>query len=814
MITVFLLKWQYMFNISDNAISVLIKFLNKIIFIVTKITKTKEDMTDFTRDIPNSLYTLRKLTGLNKKYFKMYSSCPRCHSINSNLDTKTCKNIQFPANPRASICNTNLLKTVKKKDKIESKPLKYFFYQSIKSSLSINFQREGFTEAIAHWKVRSKSMPDNLIGDVYDGKVWKDLEQTGFFDSPYNLAVTLNVDWFQPYKRVKDSVGALYLCIANLPRSLRYKQENVILVGIIPGPKEPQLTINSYLKPLVDELKEFWSGVNVMLPSGNNVTVRVCLICVTCDVPAIRKVCGFVGHKARLGCSKCLCEFNHLQGGGLQCSGNLGEWELRNLKQHRQRCEKSLQCKSHNALKKFSAKFGVRFSNLLNIPYFNPVRCHVIDPMHNLLLGTSKHMLEIWVKLELVTKNSFDTIEKAASLLSCPNDIGRLPLKIGSSFSGFTADQWKMWTLVFSAVVLKGVIPDNHLRIWLLFVRACTILCSRILKRSDLETAHNYLKQFCIKFIDAYGHEHFTPNMHMHMHLRDCCSDFGSIYAFWCFAFERCNGVLGSFQTNNRCIESQIMKKFIFQQQIFKLQFPTEFQDISDLLSLNSQGKGSLKVEEVDPAITIKLNALSHFTLEELHSAYNDSLFFSTETAINLLPKVHERVLSLEQVGHMKQLYSLLYPKHNISHFSHFYEHSTSASLLGETYNSGNSRNSVYISLWPITSHINNMVKRICRIDYFLKHTITLSHIETSTLVTSTHLLCHVSWFKVHTKQDWFGNSAIVCKNEIEEESLFSFIPLQRLMAPCTFGYFTLKFDLDTSETVLVAIPLPFHRCI
>lgn len=58
MITVFLLKWQYMFNISDNALSVLIKFLNKIIFIITKVTKTKEDVTDFTRDISNSLYTL------------------------------------------------------------------------------------------------------------------------------------------------------------------------------------------------------------------------------------------------------------------------------------------------------------------------------------------------------------------------------------------------------------------------------------------------------------------------------------------------------------------------------------------------------------------------------------------------------------------------------------------------------------------------------------------------------------------------------------------------------------------------------------
>ena len=291
------------------------------------------------------------------------------------------------------------------------------------------------------------------------------------------------------------------------------------------------------------------SGVNLTLPSDNNITVLVCLICVTYDVPAICKVCGFAGHKARLGCSKCLCEFNHLQGGGLQCSGNLGEWDLCNLEQHRKRCEESLQCISFSALKKFSAKFGVHFSSLLNIFYFNPVKCHVIDPMHNLLLGTSKLMLEVWVKLELLIKNSFAAIEKAASLLSCPNDIGRLPLKIGSLFNGFTANQWKMWTLAYSAVVLKEIIPDNHLRIWLLFVRACTILCSRMLKRSDLEVAHSYLKKICIKLVDAYGHKHFTPNMHMH--LRDCCSDFGSKYGFWCFTFERCNGVLGSFQTNN-----------------------------------------------------------------------------------------------------------------------------------------------------------------------------------------------------------------------------------------------------------------------
>lgn len=816
MVMVFLLKWQYMFNVSDNALSVLIKFLHKFILIIIKVAKTKDDITDFTKNIPTSLYVVRKRVGLSNKCFKMFSSCPTCHSINSNLDTKTCRNIQFPANPNASICNSNLLKTVKKKDRIELKPLKIYFYQPIKSSLSFNFQREGFIEAIGHWKVRLESIPDDWMADVYDGKVWKELKETGFFDSPYNLAVTLNVDWFQPYQRVKDSVGVLYLCIANLPRSLRYKQENVILVGIIPGPKEPKLTINSYLAPLVDDLKEFWTGINIMLPSGCNVIVRVCLICVSCDIPAIRKVCGFVGHQARLGCSKCLCEFSHPQGGGLQCSGSFGEWDLRNLEDHKQRSEESLQCKSQNALNKFSSKYGVRFSALLNIPYFNPVRCHVIDPMHNLLLGTSKHMLEVWVKLDLLTTSSFDIIEKAASLLSCPNDVGRLPLKIGSSFSGFTADQWKMWTLAYSAVVLKGVIPDNHLVVWLLFVRACTILCSRVLKKSDLEMAYNYLKQFCLKFIDIYGYEHFTPNMHMHMHLKDCCIDFGSIYGFWCFAFERYNGILGSFHTNNRNVESQLMKKFICQQQVFKLQFPKEFQDISDLLNLSNREKGSLKVEEVVPDTINKLNALSNYTLVELQTAFNDTLYFCIENGINLLPKVYEKVLSLEQVSHMKQFYSLLYPKHSMVHFSHFYEYSTSASLFSESYNSGSKRNSIYISLWSgnCNSSSNNFVKRVCRINYFLKHAATLSHIETSSTVSSTHILCHVSWYKTHVKADWFGQSAIVCRNELEKESLFSFIPLQRLMAPCAFGYFTLKFDSDTSETVLVAVPIPFHRCI
>ena len=41
-------------------------------------------------------------------------------------------------------------------------------------------------------------------------------------------------------KRGVYSTGVIYLTSLNLPRNERYKPENIILIGIIPGPKEPK----------------------------------------------------------------------------------------------------------------------------------------------------------------------------------------------------------------------------------------------------------------------------------------------------------------------------------------------------------------------------------------------------------------------------------------------------------------------------------------------------------------------------------------------------------------------------------------------
>ena len=79
----------------------------------------------------------------------------------------------------------------------------------------------------------------------------------GIVSLPYNFALSTNIDWFQPFKHSTYSMGAM-------PREERYSSENIILTGVIPGPKK---VMNSYLRPLVDELKQLWGGiVMIVLP--------------------------------------------------------------------------------------------------------------------------------------------------------------------------------------------------------------------------------------------------------------------------------------------------------------------------------------------------------------------------------------------------------------------------------------------------------------------------------------------------------------------------------------------------------------------
>ena len=74
--------------------------------------------------------------------------------------------------------------------------------------------------------------------------------------------------------------------------------------------------------------------------------------------------------------------------------------------------------------------------------------------------------------------------------------------------------------------------------------------------------------------------------MHLHMHLADCVQDYGPVYSFWLFSFERYNGILGKYPTNNKSIALQMMRKFARDRDLDDLGFPAEYQvQIEPLIS-------------------------------------------------------------------------------------------------------------------------------------------------------------------------------------------------------------------------------------
>ena len=92
----------------------------------------------------------------------------------------------------------------------------------------------------------------------------------------------------------------------------------------------------NYIGPLVQDLQSAYKGRQIPTnhPILKYVTVRLCVGVIACDIPATRKLVGFLGHSAKLGCNKCLKEFpTDGSSGNNDYSGyNREEWEPRSRK--------------------------------------------------------------------------------------------------------------------------------------------------------------------------------------------------------------------------------------------------------------------------------------------------------------------------------------------------------------------------------------------------------------------------------------------------------------------------------------------------
>lgn len=124
-------------------------------------------------------------------------------------------------------------------------------------------------------------------------------------------------------------------------------------------------------------------------------------------MPATRKLCGFLGHAARIGCNKCLKAFPTTAFGDKPdfSEYNRNEWELR-TSTHRTHSLELLTATSKSALETLEGRYGISYSVLINLPLFDPIRFVAVDPM----------VVSLWITRNILTPQDLHTIQEKAKL--------------------------------------------------------------------------------------------------------------------------------------------------------------------------------------------------------------------------------------------------------------------------------------------------------------------------------------------------------------------------------------------------------------
>ena len=117
-------------------------------------------------------------------------------------------------------------------------------------------------------------------------------------------------------------------------------------------------------------------------------TICCVLIVLISDLPAFRKTAGFAAHSHEHFCSICHCTKSDDQN-----SMDYHSWKRRtNVECQSQAAEYEATSNEEAWASQFE-KYGICWSELLRLPYFDIVRCVVVNAMHNLFLGLIKEHL-------------------------------------------------------------------------------------------------------------------------------------------------------------------------------------------------------------------------------------------------------------------------------------------------------------------------------------------------------------------------------------------------------------------------------------
>ena len=417
--------------------------------------------------------------------------------------------------------------------------------------------------------------------------------------------------------------------------------------------------------------------------------------------------------------------------------------------------------------------------------------------------------MHLWLSNKILSIKDLTTIQDKVNSLNVPNEIGRIPCKIASSFADFTADEWKNWTLIYSLYCLHDVLPQSHFQVWKMFVKVCRKLCKHNILIQDALEAQTLLVAFNKRIEGLYGPQSCTMNMHLHCHIFECILDMGPIYSFWCFPYERMNGLLGAYPTNNHNITVQMMRKFLMHSQLdhslLKCQLPTDLHSDLDssvhLLNRTASLSGSQQLSVTESLAYEQMRDFIH-----LNPALVDLQCLNCTCC--LASPIKETFFDSFELDQIKDIYTnVLYgPECEIDvprlHLS------SQNCVINEQYFTSEfslTQKSSYIHAhWPKQNlQLGNVQK-------FVLHTVQIRQRGSSEIVKKSYIMAFVRWndcldfsqFNQY-KETFFTWSTL--------QSHSSFLPVHRIFCKAAVGITDLSYS---GIKLRIAVSVPVHEPI
>ncbi|KAI7935194.1 hypothetical protein MJO28_016832 [Puccinia striiformis f. sp. tritici] len=351
--------------------------------------------------LPRKINTVMSALGLNS-HINQLVACPACFATYPidgapPLCTSTLTD-ELPGHPAS--CGTPIFITKVPKPV----PCRQYSFQSLPSWLSVFLSRPGIEDLLDQSLVLSREdYNPNFVSDIHQSLQWKEfrgIDGKQFTAQSGNLSFGMFIDGINPYGNKQAgkhaSITFIVLVCLTLPIAHRFLPQNIYLVGIAPGPKEPSLTqTNWLLDPLVQDLTTLWRP-GLSLPStyrhprGRH--IQCALMPFFADLPACRRTLGLAGHASHNHmCSKCHLTKNRIQ------SLDINLYRKRSDQHHRKLALQARDADSYTDRQRIYKTEGIRYSKFSESDYWSLINDHVIDPMHNLLLGTlAWHCRRFW----------------------------------------------------------------------------------------------------------------------------------------------------------------------------------------------------------------------------------------------------------------------------------------------------------------------------------------------------------------------------------------------------------------------------------